>query len=430
MRVLHVIGRYWPARGGAEAYLHEISRRLVRDGHEVTILTTDALDVEVFWNPRRQRIPEREAEQDGVRIRRFPVRHLPFSPRSYAAWRYLGLIGLAHLPLPAGLLTRLARYTPWTPGLWQWLAGNRERYDVVGGAMILYEPLVAAAQQFARRRGAPFVVYPFTHLGAGAQPGRDAVSRYYTMRHQVDLVVQSQALVSMTPTERDFYVARGFRAEAACVAGAGVTPSEVLGGDGQRFRARHGITGGLVAFVSALTYDKGAEHLVEAVRRLWQAGRPVELALAGAVLLPFQRFLERLPGEVRQRLRVLGPISEADKRDLLAAADVVAMPSRTDSFGIVYLEAWLYRKPVIGARAWGMSDVIAHDVDGLLVPFGDVGALAEALAGLLDNPARCAALGQAGEKKVYQQYTWEHVYGRVSEVYRRQAAARASIPPT
>ena len=64
---------------------------------------------------------------------------------------------------------------------------------------------------------------------------------------------------------------------------------------------------------------------------------------------------------------------------MLAAADVFAMPSRTDSFGIVYLEAWLYRLPVIAARTWGMSDVVRNGEDGLLVPFGDVSVLAQTL---------------------------------------------------
>ena len=99
------------------------------------------------------------------------------------------------------------------------------------------------------------------------------------------------------------------------------------------------------------------------------------------------------------------------------------MPSRTDSFGIVYLEAWLAGKPVIGARAWGMSDVIADGRDGVLVPFGDGPALAEALAGLLADPARRAALGAAGRAKVLERYTWDEVYAKVAAAYAQAARA-------
>jgi glycosyltransferase involved in cell wall biosynthesis len=335
MRLLHVIARYWPAHGGAEGYLAEMSRRLALDGHAVTVATTDALDVELFWDPAGRRLPERQAEHDGVHILRFPVRHLPLAPRSYSLWRYLGFYALASLPLPAAALNCLARYTPWAPGLWRWLETTDAPFDAVAAAGILYEPFVDAARRFARRRGLPFVVYPFTHLGAGPQPGRDPVSRYYTMRHQVALATAADGLIAMTPTEGDFYCRRGLPAECLAVAGAGVTPSEVLGGDAGRFRAEHGLRGPIVALLSALTHDKGAVHLVEAVRGLWQAGRPVDLVLAGAVLAPFRRYLDSLPADDRRRVRILGAISETQKRDLLAAADVVAMPSRTDSFGIL-----------------------------------------------------------------------------------------------
>jgi glycosyltransferase involved in cell wall biosynthesis len=243
------------------------------------------------------------------------------------------------------------------------------------------------------------------------------------MPHQRTLVTQSQAVVAMTETERDFYMRAGSPPGAVCVAGAGVNPAEVLGGDGEAFRARHHLEGPVVALLSALAPDKGATHLVEAMRRLWDAGRQVELVLAGARLAPFQRYLDQLPASVRQRLRLLGSIAESEKRDLLAAADLVAMPSRTDSFGIVYLEAWLYGKPVVGARAWGMDDVIADGVDGVLVPFGASNRLAEVIAELLDDPARRAAMGLAGERKVHQRHTWDHVYGRVYPLYERLAVS-------
>jgi glycogen(starch) synthase len=429
LRILHVMARYWPAQGGAEAYLHEISRRLVADGHQVTVATTDAQDVDVFWNPAGRRLPAGEAQQDGVTIRRFTLRHLPGSPLAYSLWRYHGLRRLAALPLPTRLLARLARYTPWAPGLDTWLGTTAEPYDLVAGAGILYEPFVDAALRFATRRGLPCLVYPFTHLGAGRRPGRDVVSRYYTMRHQVALVARAAAVVAMTATEKQFYVARGVPPDRVTVVGAGVTPDRVLGGSASAFRARYPGHSSVVAFIGALTLDKGAFHLVEAIRRLNQAGRPVSLFLIGAPAGPFERLRDSVPPAIRARLVLLGQADEASKRDLLAACDLLAMPSRTDSFGIVYLEAWLYRKPVIAARAWGMADVVADGQDGALVPFGDASQLANTIGQLLDDPARRAALGAQGERKVYAQHTWDHVYASLSELYARLAREpQAPVP--
>lgn len=424
MRVLHVTQRYWPAVGGAENYLREISHRLAQTGHQVTVATTDALDLELFWNPGRHRVAQATEEVEGVVVQRFPVRHTPFPQLSYPAIRrLLWLLSAAH-PLPVALLFRLARLTPWVPDLWRWLATTCEPFDLAAGTTICFEPLIEAGLRFARRRGIPFVIYPLTHLGAGPQPGQDPLSRFYTMRHQVALALASDAIVAQTPAERDFYVARGAHPGRVLICGPGVTPDEVLGGDGQRFRQRYRIAGPLVVSLCAMSYDKGVVHLVEAARQLWRAGRSLDLVLAGAVLEPFQRYLDTLPREDHQRLHVLGAVDDQEKRDLLAAADVFAMPSRTDSFGIVYLEAWLYRKPVIGARTWGVSDVITDGEDGLLVPFGDVAALAATIARLLDDPALRQAMGERGARKALEHHRWERKFELIHDLYVRLGASR------
>lgn len=418
MKILHVVHRYWPGLSGSENYLREISERLVADGHTVTIATSDADEAELFWNPAKRRLAQSQAEHHGVQIRRFPLRHMPFAPLSYSIWRYLIFWFLASRPgLPIHWLTRLARYTPWTPDLWRWTEATQEKFDVVGAMGILYEPFIAAARRAASRWGVPFLVYPLTHLGASTQPGRDAVSRYYTMRHQIALVQSADKVVVMTPSEGNFYQTHGVPPNRIVVAGAGVNPAPAQNGQADRFRNQHNVHGPLVAYISAMAYDKGTPHLVEALRRLWASGRAVELVLAGTLLSPFRRYVQQLPAADRDRLHILDSISESDKHDLLAAADIVAMPSRTDSFGIIYLEAWLYRKPVIGARAWGMSDVIRDREDGLLVPFGDVAALTKAIAALLDQPELRARLGQQGYDKVLEHYTWEKVYARLAPLY-------------
>lgn len=424
LRILHIIQRYWPARGGAETLFGEISTYLAAQGHTVTVVTTDALDFEVFWDPTCRRATEPETVQAGVRILRFPVRHFPRPHTVYHGIRRLLWMYSQVRPLPVFVAERLSRLTPWTPDLWRWLKTTDESFDLVAGMNICFESLMAAGLHFAHRRNLPFVAYPLTHLGAGPEPGADALSQFYTLRHQLDLVLHSDALVAQTPTERDFYVQRGFPETQALVAGPGIYPDTLQGGDARRFRQRHAIpeTAPLVFALSAMAYDKGTVHVVEAVQRLWEQGHALELVLAGAVLTEFRHYLAQLPAAVRERIHVLGVISEEEKLDALAAADIFAMPSRTDSFGIVYLEAWLYQKPVIGARTWGVTDVIADGEDGYLVPFGDVPALAEKIALLAAQPELRAALGARGAEKVYAQHTWAAKLAHIQQLYARLAA--------
>jgi glycosyltransferase involved in cell wall biosynthesis len=328
---------------------------------------------------------------------------------------------LAKMPWPpAAWLQQLARFTPWTPELFTWLAQTTETFDVVAGMTIVFEPLILAAQHFARQRGMPFVIYPLTHLGVGPAPGNDAVSRFYTMRHQVDLVLNSAFLIAINEDEADFYRARGLAPDRTLVAGPGIELAELAGGDGARLP--------VVGVLSAMAYDKGTVHVVEAVRALWRQGCAVDLVLAGAVLTQFQQYLDTLPADERSRIVLLGPVDHQTKLDLLAAIDMLALPSRTDSFGIVFLEAWAYGKPVIAAEAWGVRTVINAGQDGLLVPFGDVEALARAIRMLAADAALRRRLGETGRAKVQRQHTWQHKYPRIQQVYARlsQEGSRAA----
>lgn len=424
MRILHIIQRYWPIRGGAEVHLDAFSTRLAAEGHSVTVATSDAKDFELFWHPQAARFPDAEVAHDEVRILRFPVRHVPAAPIAYPAIRRLLWMLSAVKPVPVSILARLARFTPWMPDLWRWLRKTEEPFDLVAAMTITFEPLLEAGLQFARRRGVPFVVYPLTHLGAGPAPGQDALSRFYTMRHQVDLVRHSDAVVAQTPAERGFYVARGVRPGAISVVGPGFEPGEVLGGNGERFRARHGLPGPIVFVLSKMSYDKGVPHTIEALQRLWAEGGNAHLVLAGDVLDTFHKIYDPLPPETKSRITLLGTISDEDKRDLLAAGDLLVMPSRTDSFGIVYLEAWAYATPVIGAQTWGVMDVIDDGEDGLLVPFADPPALAKAIGRLLSDPDTARRMGERGRVKALTQHTWDQKYPQIRELYTRLVADR------
>jgi len=154
------------------------------------------------------------------------------------------------------------------------------------------------------------------------------------------------------------------------------------------------------------------------MRKLWQQGRSYHLVLAGATMPDMQRALQHLPRSERQNVHALGIISAQEKADLLAAGDLLVMPSRTESFGTVYLEAWHYGKPVIGARAWGVQDVVTHEYNGLLVHFGNIDALAHSINRLLSQPELAQRMGAHGQGTVAQ-YTWPQRYPILLEAYQR-----------
>lgn len=412
MRILHVVQLYYPVASGAGRYFREIGERLAAEGHRVTVLATDACDLEHIWMSGRRRIETLDETLNGVRIVRLPIRRRPGPPILYPALRRL-MTEISRVPNTTALLRRLALWTPQWPGVETFFA-QYGPFDLVHATNITLDFAMLPAFTYAQQHRIPFLCTPFVHLG---EPGSRAIVRYYSMRHQIDLLRRSDRVMVMTGLERDFLASRGVPRNRLRVVGVGVTPAEVQGGDGARFRAEQHIDGPLVLFIGALAYDKGAIHLIEAMQRLWRDGYVATLALIGAPLAHFDAFYARLPAADRARIRLLPYAPDAVKRDALAAADVFALPSRTDSFGIVFLEAWCYGVPVIGARAGGIPDVITEGRDGLLVRFGDVAGLARAIRLLLDDRRLAQRLGAAGRAKTLHDLTWERVYARARAVY-------------
>ncbi|MBL8094383.1 MAG: glycosyltransferase family 4 protein [Anaerolineales bacterium] len=413
MRILIVNQRFWPAATGSERWLLAMAQRFAADGHDVSVATTDGLEADFAANPRARRAtPERE-QVDGISIRRFALAHLPGSPLTFALWRYWLFPSLAALRLPPTWLAVLARWAPGAPKLFNWLDHTSERFDLVLAANVLADGLAYAAGRLARRCGARFVLTPFTHLGAGAVPGSDDVGRHYTLRHQRALVVSADRVLAMTATEQRFYLSAGASAEAVHVVGAGIDIESIRPGDAARFRARAGLSGPIVVFLAPLHRDKGFPQVVEAVERCRRAGVAVTLVAVGPEYPTSRARLRALQAEQPDAVRVIPTLTETEKRDLLAAADLLAMPSRTDSFGIVFLEAWAQGKPVLGSTAWGMGDVITEGVDGLQVPFGDAAATTIALQRLLTDATLQQRLGAAGRARTLAEHTWDQVYARV-----------------
>jgi glycosyltransferase involved in cell wall biosynthesis len=419
MRVLHVCQRYWPAVGGSERYIQVISERLAQRGHDVCVFTTDALDLEAFWDPAKPRVIPRRECHHGVEIQRFPIEYLPGGRLGFGVAHRLQ-VATADLAGIGRRATRwLASYTPWVPELARAVASSIGQFDVVHATNVSAAGLLQSVVDSGRRRDVPVIVTPLVHLGESA---KSVVRSYYTMPHQLDLVRGASAVLAMTDTERDFLVERGVESARLRVTGAGIDPLDLAGGDGDRFRRRHQVDGPIVLYVGTSAFDKGTVHLVEAMRWLWRelpAGRPAapELVLVGPSTDAFANYLRSLPPGALGHVRQLGVVDEAEKRDALAATTVFAMPSRTDSFGIAFLEAWLYGKPVIGARAGGVPALIDDERDGYLVEFGDIAGLARRLNELLSDAERCRDLGDRGRAKALARYSWDQVYPAIEEVY-------------
>ena len=419
MRIAWFTHRYHPCVGGAENYGRAMVRRFVAEGHEAEVVTSDALDLWYFTDRGRRRVEAPAVSTlDGASVRRFAVRHRPLQ-------RYVGraLSYAPHWPTRC----RVASYMPILPGINKF----RGAFDAVFAVGFPYTIFSYAALQTARAAGAPLILTPFLHLATPDDPFR----KHFTRPHQVRLLREADTVVVQTRIEADAVAGWDIPREKILTLGMAVEHAEVTGGDPLVVREQLGIPQGrtVVGHLATLDPNKGSNDLVLAVARLNAArpdADPVALVMAGPTSPAFEAFLATtFGGDLPRWLALLGPLPLSGRADFFAALDVFSMPSRTDSFGIVFLEAWANGLPVVAAAAGGVPEVVRDGETGLLVPFGALDQLSSAIGDLISNPSKARKMGAAGRSTVNHGYTWDDRFATLLGRTRALLQTRAPVAP-
>jgi glycosyltransferase involved in cell wall biosynthesis len=405
MRVAHFVQRYPPALGGAEAYFARLSRTLAMAGDQVTVFTSTALDLDAFWSWRGRTMPPGWSREQGVEVYRYPL------------WRWPGrryvLKALSLIPHRLWQCLTL----PCNPICWgMWSAADRGPFDVVHATALPYAWPIVCGLSLARRLRVPFLLTPFLHLG-DPDDSNDPTRRAYTSPALMALVRAADRIFVQTELEAAALVGLGIIPAKLVRLGMGVEPEECTGGDRLRVRREWGVGPDdvVVGHLANLSKEKGSVDLLRAAANAWDRGLRFHLVLAGSEMSNFERFWNRYgPND---RVHRLGVLDERQKRDFFAGLDVFALPSRSDSFGLVLLEAWANGVPNVAYRAGGVAEVIRHDQDGLLVPCGDVAGLSRALQRLVEDGTLCRRLGSAGQQRTRQEFRWQDKLDRVRQVY-------------
>jgi glycosyltransferase involved in cell wall biosynthesis len=407
LRVAHFVQRYPPALGGSEAYFARLSWHLADCGFAVTAHTTTALDLEAFWRWNARTLPSGTTIQDGVTVRRYrllrwPGRRWFLKPLSLVPHRMWQCLTLPCNPI--------------APQMWIDAGKRDQAFDIVHATAFPYAWPIACGLRMARRLGVPFCVTPFLHLGDPADPS-DPTRRSYTSPALLHLLRAADRIFVQTEPERDALLAFGFPESQLILQGLGVDASECTGGDRPAIRQEWcvGDSDIVIGHLANLSEEKGSVDLLRAADIAWQKGESFRIVLAGPQMPNFARFWNDY--RWRDRVQCLGVLSESQKRDFFAGIDVFALPSRSDSFGLVLLEAWANGVPNVAYRAGGIAGVIRDGEDGLLVRCGDVAALANAMTQLILKGELRRQLGTTGKARTLRDFRWEDKLAKVRDVY-------------
>jgi glycosyltransferase involved in cell wall biosynthesis len=302
----------------------------------------------------------------------------------------------------------MSHQVPAISGLRHILNSIPAHVDLVNGFNISWENAMFAGWEWAQEKQIPFVATPFMHFGS---ENDTRVARNSMMDHQRLMLSQANAILTLTGIEEQGLREREISAPRIETIGGGLDPLPKIG-DIQEIVARYHVTQPFMIFVGRASVDKGALDAARAAIKLKH-----QLILVGTRTNDFDHFYEQLSAENKQLIQHLGIVPEADKHALIAASEMLLLPSRVDSFGIVLLEAWAHHKPVIAANAGGIPGVVTDGKDGLLVAYGAVPALSQAIKRLINNPEERTRLGNNGHAELAKRFNWEHISDHVLRIY-------------
>ena len=188
--------------------------------------------------------------------------------------------------------------------------------------------------------------------------------------------------------------------------------------------------------VGRLVQRKGVDLAISAMAELVASGRTdVELVIVGGPADPDQlrtdpeaaRLIDLAESlGVSDHVEIRGQVARTDLPAVLRSADAVVCTPWYEPFGIVPLEAMACGVPVVASAVGGLIDSVVDGMTGLHVPPRDAGAIAAALATLLDDPERIRELGAGGRRRVEARFSWEQVAADTERAYLKTMRASAT----
>jgi hypothetical protein len=179
-----------------------------------------------------------------------------------------------------------------------------------------------------------------------------------------------------------------------------------------------------VLFVGRLEPRKGVDVLLGCAEQLLERHGDLDITIAGDDSVPtldgstMRAQFERSSSPHGERVHFGGPVDDDTLLSLYLGCDILVVPSRYESFGLMLLEAMMFAKPVIASDVGGMREIVVHGETGLLVPPGDAAALAAAIDVLVGDPELRSRLGRAGRARYEQEFSHALMVQGVSRFYR------------
>ena len=370
--------------GGIARVVNDLSKRLIKDGHDVTVVTY-----------KEGNVPYYELDK-GVKVYR--VDNFMINASNFIDWV---------MQLNFNMIAKASE-----------IIQKEGEFDVIHA----HDWLVAYAAKTLKHSYNIPLVSTIHATEAGRNSGiRDSQQKYINDTEWMLTYESTEVIVNSNYMKGELQRLFGLPFEKINVVPNGVDLLLYSGVDRDyEFRRRYAMDNEkIILFVGRLVYEKGVQHLIAAMPKILNGYHDAKLVIAGKGGMMDELKQEANALGLGDKVYFTGYINGKDVPKLYKAADVAVFPSTYEPFGIVALEAMLSERPIVVSDIGGLNEIVQHRENGMKCYAGNANSIADSILELLYNPELCANLTKKAKAKVRNEYNWNKIAQDTHFIYQK-----------
>ena len=370
--------------GGISRVVNDLSKRLIKDGHDITVVTY-----------KEGNVPYYELDK-GVKVYR--VDNFMINASNFIDWV---------MQLNFNMIAKASE-----------IIQKEGEFDVIHA----HDWLVAYAAKTLKHSYNIPLVSTIHATEAGRNSGiRDSQQKYINDTEWMLTYESTEVIVNSNYMKGELQRLFGLPFEKINVVPNGVNLLLYSGIDRDyEFRRRYAMDNEkIILFVGRLVYEKGVQHLIAAMPKILNGYHDAKLVIAGKGGMMDELKQEANALGLGDKVYFTGYINGKDVPKLYKAADVAVFPSTYEPFGIVALEAMLSERPIVVSDIGGLNEIVQHRENGMKCYAGNANSIADSILELLYNPELCANLTKKAKAKVRNEYNWNKIAQDTHFIYQK-----------
>ena len=376
MKILMLTWEYPPRIvGGIARVVHDLSKRLIKDGHEVTVVTyRDNADVPEYENDK------------GVNVYR--VDNYMIHPNNFIDWIML---------LNFNMLSKATE-----------IINKEGGFDVIHA----HDWLVTYAAKSLKNAYDIPIVATIHATEAGRNSGiHDETQRYINDTEWLLTYEATEVIVNSNYMKNEIQRLFGLPFDKINVIPNGINLSNFTGIERDYdFRRQYAMDNEkIILYVGRLVYEKGVQHLIAAMPKILSNYNDAKLIIAGRGGMMDELRAEASNLGLNDKIYFTGYLNSKQVQKMYKCADVAVFPSTYEPFGIVALEAMLAGVPTVVSDVGGLDEIVTHGVDGMKSYAGNANSIADSVTALLYDHQLATNVSKKAKQKVKDQFNWEKI---------------------